>query len=173
MDAWQPGHTCLFIKAGSACTQDRGHVLNEDECHEPVSRELSVTLPTERGFRSQHPQGLERGLRHLPSGLEAGARATSEPHQHQAHPCLLLGEPLPGEPLPALSQVQPSLQLVGGGAYLQPPPGFHRCFNRKTGSVASPSGHLCTGIATGFLRCPELDLAAWPGARSHQVSSSL
>lgn len=34
----------------------------------------------------------------------------------------------------------PSLQQVGG--HLRPPPGSHRCFHRKTGFLASPSGRL-------------------------------
>lgn len=135
-------------------------VVTEDVCHRPVPTELGVTLPTADGPGAPAPAGTRE--RHIPTSpdtwrLESGA--TSEPHQHQARPCLRQGEPSPG----SISGLRPPSSRWGATCGLHQAP--TAASTGKQGSRPAPLASYCVDIAVEYTRCPQLDLAAWSGAR--------
>lgn len=73
-------------------------------------------------------------------------------------------------PPPALSQVR-ALPLAGRGTtcilHLAPT----TASTGKQGSRPSPLAAFCAGITTECVRCPQLNLAAWPGATNFLLIS--
>lgn len=94
-----------------------------------MSEESELTLPS-----SQYLWGPGRGPHPLPPQcLEAGAQAASESHQHQAH------RPAWVSPLRLYLRSGPPSSMgepPAASAWLL------LLLNRKTGFLASPSGHL-------------------------------
>lgn len=122
------------------------------------------TLPLECGPGSQHPRGLGEA-QPLPRTWSPEPGATSEPHQHQAHP-----SSQPGWAHPRLYlRSEPSLWLVGAGVTCFPHLAPITASTGKQGSRPFSLATFCTGITTAYTRCPQLNLATWPGARGHHL----
>lgn len=163
------GECTYSLMLGARVCDCGWHVMNEDACHSVRTREQGARCDTANQLWAQvsAPTGTGEKLTPLPPAWRLEPGATSKPHQHQAHPCLRPGEPTPG----SISGLSPPSSWWGATCILHLAP--TTASTGKQGSRPAPLATFCVGINTGYVRCPQLNLATWPGARGHQLPSSL